>query len=399
MVFGIYCRKSVLSDKGESVENQMEMCRAYVINKFGENNEFILYEDEGYSGKNTSRPMFIKLTEDIKKKKLDYVVCYRLDRMSRSVSDFSSLVEMMNRYKTGLICIKEEFDTSKPMGKAMMYIASVFAQLERETIGERVKDNMTMLAKGGRWLGGNTPLGCSSVKEQYMGENGRIKYASFLKENRDMDKVKEIYSIFLKFGNLSKTAEELNSLGIKTKNGKAFTNLSLRDILTNPVYCRADKTAMTYMLNKGITVYGEPCGSGLIAYNRNSRDNTVISVGKHNPAVSGRVWVKTQTLLEDEALKNLSRGSALASGAIKCGKCGGKMYSANRSGARGFDYICENKRKKHICSCKNLNGPRTDAELKKYLDSTDMFLMKKEIRESMEISWDGIRLKIRKPAE
>lgn len=145
MVFGIYCRKSVLSDKGESVENQMEMCRSYVINKFGENNEFILYEDEGYSGKNTSRPMFIKLTEDIKKKKLDYVVCYRLDRMSRSVSDFSSLVEMMNRYKTGLICIKEEFDTSKPMGKAMMYIASVFAQLERETIGERVKDNMTEL--------------------------------------------------------------------------------------------------------------------------------------------------------------------------------------------------------------------------------------------------------------
>lgn len=399
MVFGIYCRKSVLSDKGESVENQMEMCRMYIINKFGGNNEFILYEDEGYSGKNTSRPMFIKLTEDIKKKKLDYVVCYRLDRMSRSVSDFSSLVEMMNRYKTGLICIKEEFDTSKPMGKAMMYIASVFAQLERETIGERVKDNMTMLAKGGRWLGGNTPLGYSSVKEQYIGENGRIKYASFLKENEEMADVKRIYNIFSEYANLSKTASLVNTLGIMTKNKKPFTNLSVRDILTNPVYCRADKTALKYLSGKGITVYGEPCRNGLVAYNRNSCDNTVISVGKHMPAVSGKIWVKTQLLLEDEGLRNLSRGIALASGAIICGICGGKMYSVNRSKGRGFDYICENKRKKHICTCKNLNGPRTDTELKKYLVSTDMFFMKKEVRESMVILWDGIKLEIRKPAE
>ena len=131
MVFGIYCRKSVLTDKGESVENQLEMCREYIRNRFGDNNKIIIYEDEGYSGKNTARPMFRKMTEDIKK--LDYVVCYRLDRLSRSVSDFSALVEMMNRNKTGFICIKEEFDTSKPMGKAMMYIASVFSQLERET--------------------------------------------------------------------------------------------------------------------------------------------------------------------------------------------------------------------------------------------------------------------------
>ncbi len=75
------------------------------------------------------------------------------------------------------------------------------------------------------------------------------------------------------------------------------------------------------------------------------------------------------------------------------------MYSVNRSKGRGFDYICENKRKKHICTCKNLNGPRTDTELKKYLVSTDMFFMKKEVRESMVILWDGIKLEIRKPAE
>ena len=120
MVFGVYCRKSVLSDKGESVENQINICRSYILSRFGEDNVIIPYEDEGYSGKNTARPMFLKMREAVKNGDLDYVVCYRLDRLSRSVSDFSSFVETLNACKTGLICVKEEFDTSRPMGKAMI---------------------------------------------------------------------------------------------------------------------------------------------------------------------------------------------------------------------------------------------------------------------------------------
>ncbi len=100
----------------------------------------------------------------MKRQKPDYLVCYRLDRISRNVSDFSALIEELNDRNISFVCIKEEFDTSKPMGKAMMYIASVFAQLERETIAERVRDNMLMLARTGRWLGGTTPLGYTSEK-------------------------------------------------------------------------------------------------------------------------------------------------------------------------------------------------------------------------------------------
>lgn len=87
----------------------------------------------------------------------DFIVCYRLDRISRSVSDFSTFIEKLNRLGISFLCIKEEFDTSRPMGKAMMYIASVFSQLERETIAERVRDNMLLLARSGRWLGGTPP--------------------------------------------------------------------------------------------------------------------------------------------------------------------------------------------------------------------------------------------------
>ena len=395
MVFGIYCRKSVLTDKGESVENQLEMCREYIRNRFGDNNKIIIYEDEGYSGKNTARPMFRKMTEDIKK--LDYVVCYRLDRLSRSVSDFSALVEMMNRNKTGFICIKEEFDTSKPMGKAMMYIASVFSQLERETIGERVRDNMLMLAKTGRWLGGNTPLGYSSVREAYTC-GGRTKYACFLKSNGELETVERIFKAFEKSESLSRTTDIVNDMELKTKNGLDFTNQAVKDILSNPVYCRADKKAFEYFENRNIKVYGEVCKRGLISYNKNDDDNIIIAVGKHLPIISGERWIKIEEMMRTDAAfdrRGLLRGAALASGAIICGLCGEKMYAVKRSGGRGFDYICRRKRRKEGCLCKNLNGVVADEKIKKFLkEKDDIFFMKKEIRDNLLILWDGKELSI-----
>ena len=160
----IYSRKSVYSGKGESIENQVEMCRQYIEAYIdgGKNAEISVYEDEGFSGKTLERPQFQKMLEDTKKQKVDYLVCYRLDRISRSVGDFAPLAEDLMSREIRFICIREQFDTSTPMGRAMMYIASVFAQLERETIAQRVRDNMFMLARTGRWLGGTPPTGFSS---------------------------------------------------------------------------------------------------------------------------------------------------------------------------------------------------------------------------------------------
>ena len=127
----IYSRKSVYTGKGESVENQVEMCKEYISDKLpnAKQAEISIYEDEGFSAKNTNRPQFQQMLKDLKRIRPQYVICYRLDRISRNVSDFSSLIEELNHQNISFICIREEFDTSKPMGKAMMYIASVFAQL------------------------------------------------------------------------------------------------------------------------------------------------------------------------------------------------------------------------------------------------------------------------------
>ena len=167
-MYYIYSRKSKYTGKGESIENQVEMCKEYLYKHIGsiDEKDIVVYEDEGFSAKNLERPMFKKMMSDSKNQKVDYIVCYRLDRISRNVSDFSSLITDLNDRNISFVSIKEQFDTSSPMGRAMMYIASVFAQLERETIAERIRDNMLMLAKTGRWLGGTAPTGYKSEKIQ-----------------------------------------------------------------------------------------------------------------------------------------------------------------------------------------------------------------------------------------
>ncbi len=118
-----------------------------------------MYEDEGFSGGNLERPQFRMMMRDAQKKNFAAIVVYRLDRISRNIGDFAKLIEELNTLKIAFVSIKEQFDTSSPMGRAMMYISSVFSQLERETIAERIRDNMHELSKTGRWLGGTTPTG------------------------------------------------------------------------------------------------------------------------------------------------------------------------------------------------------------------------------------------------
>ena len=163
----IYSRKSKYSDKGDSCKNQIELAMEYIKNHYPSNEynvEVILYEDEGFSGGNIERPEFQKMLKEENINPFDVLICYRLDRISRNIADFSNIMNELTRLHTDFVSIKEQFDTRTPMGRAMMYIASVFAQLEREVIAERIRDNMIELAKTGRWLGGETPTGFNSER-------------------------------------------------------------------------------------------------------------------------------------------------------------------------------------------------------------------------------------------
>ena len=390
MRFFIYGRKSVFTGKGESVENQIEMCREYIASRFAEDaeREIRIYEDEGFSAKNTDRPQFQKMLRDLREIRPEYIVCYRLDRISRSVSDFSALIETLNQNGISFICIKEEFDTSRPMGKAMMYIASVFAQLERETIAERVRDNMLMLARGGRWLGGAPPTGYSSGKICMALPDGKIRSYCILEENPEESKaVRKIFEQYLKLRSLTGVCRALAACGALTRSGKPYTPAVVRQILKNPVYCTADPEAFSYFTRKGAEVcFGEPDfqeARGLTAYNKRNYQKSsaprrpasewIVAAGKHPGLISGKDWVSVQETLETASGKPHSLYSLL-SGLLYCGRCGAAMYAKPRSGAKhlpSFDYICSAKLKKgsRACSCGNLNGPAADRAVLEFLTS------------------------------
>ena len=150
MRFAIYSRKSVLTGRGESIENQVELCRSYLAAHYPgvRPEEVAVYEDEGFSGKDFQRPQFRRMLEDIRRARPEALVCYRLDRVSRSVGDFADLIRRLEGWGVAFLCIREKFDTSTPMGKAMMYIASVFAQLERETIAQQAEALAELEAAG-----------------------------------------------------------------------------------------------------------------------------------------------------------------------------------------------------------------------------------------------------------
>ena len=128
----IYSRKSKFTGKGESIENQIELCRQYIAMHFGEDaaENVLVYEDEGFSGGNLERPQFKKMMKDSQKIAFAAIVVYRLDRISRNIGDFAKLIEDLGDRHIDFISIREQFDTSSPMGRAMMYIASVFSQPE-----------------------------------------------------------------------------------------------------------------------------------------------------------------------------------------------------------------------------------------------------------------------------
>ena len=148
----IYARQSIDKKDSISIESQIEFCK-YEL-RGGSCRE---YQDKGYSGKNTDRPQFQMLVEDIKRGLIARVVVYKLDRISRSILDFANMMALFQEYNVEFISSTEKFDTSTPMGRAMLNICIVFAQLERETIQKRVQDAWYARCQRGFKMGGRAP--------------------------------------------------------------------------------------------------------------------------------------------------------------------------------------------------------------------------------------------------
>lgn len=350
----IYSRKSKYTEEGESIETQIKMCIEYAKNIL-DITKYEIYEDEGFSGGNINRPKFKQVIEDIKNHKFTHLICYRLDRISRNVADFTTTLELLNKYNVSFVSIKEQFDTSSAMGRAMMNISATFAQLERETIAERIKDNLRELSKTGRWLGGPTPLGYKSIEVENDDSKGKSRKKHILSIDEDNSKiVTMVYDLFLKYKSFNTVSLYLENHGIYSPKGKVFSRQLVKQMINNPVYCIADKEILDYFKKYGCEIYKENYIDnikGIMPYNRRNKkgsllsiENWIISIGDHSGLIDSHTWIQCQNIaakIKDNASnRQCTSDHAILSGLVICAHCGSGMAP-----------------RKQVC--KSINGDKT----------------------------------------
>ena len=225
----IYTRKS--SEEGleqdfNSLDAQREACEAYIKSQMHEGWVLIKkeYNDGGYSGGNMNRPAFQELLLDIENDKIDIVVVYKVDRLTRSLMDFSKIVEVFDKHKTSFVSITQQFNTTTSMGRLTLNMLLSFAQFEREVTGERIRDKIAASKKKGMWMGGCTPLG-------YKKENKKLVI-----EENDAQKVKLIFDKYLELKSVPKLKDWLEKENIRTKSDNLFFKGALYYMLSNKVY-------------------------------------------------------------------------------------------------------------------------------------------------------------------
>lgn len=394
MNIAIYSRKSKFTGKGDSIDNQIELCREYVRGHFPEadSSDIVVFEDEGFSGKTLDRPQFQKLMRMQESKPFDVLVVYRLDRVSRNVGDFAKLIEKLNRSGTAFVSIKEQFDTSTSMGRAMMNVSAVFAQLERETIAERVRDNMYLMAKDSCWTGGTTPLGYISERVEYSDGGKTRAYFRLTVQESEAAVVQLIYSEYLKTQSCRAVEYHLFEEGYRTRKGVLFDDVAVRRILTNPVYCAVDDLSIAFFEDRKCEVVAAKGSSGDIGfmpYNRTNQqrelqtmDKWLVSAGAHKPLISSGDWIRVQKILEGNSAeyakyahrkKTDCKPIALLNGVIYC-SCGAPMHPKRyTTGGSAFSYVCTQKeRSRHkLCTVHNCVGKEADAAIRELILTAD----------------------------
>ena len=164
----IYVRQSVDKKDSISIETQIEICKSKIPSTNTE--EVKVYSDKGFSGKSTDRPEFQNMMKELRKGQISKIIIYKLDRISRSLIDFLNMRLEFSKYNVELVSCMEDFDTSTSIGKLMLNMLMMFAEMERETIQKRIKDNYYARGEKGLYLGGHAPFGYRKIETQVNGK-------------------------------------------------------------------------------------------------------------------------------------------------------------------------------------------------------------------------------------
>lgn len=344
----IYTRKSTeegLAQEFNSLDAQRESAEAYIASQKSDGWVVLpdRYDDGGFSGGNMDRPALDRLMADIEAGKIDCVIVYKVDRLSRSLMDFARIMEVFERRQVSFVSVTQHFNTTHSMGRLTLNILLSFAQFEREIIGERIRDKIAAQRRKGKWAGGVPVLGYDVDRS---GPSPRLVVNA-----TEAPRVRQIFDLYLQRGSLLTTVQELARRGWHNKRrcttagttvgGKPFDKTSLYAVLTNPIY-------LGKVVHKGDAFEGE-----------------------HSPIVTAETFKK----VGDQLQRNRRAGSpevrnrygALLRGLLHCKCCERTMVHtfAGKVGKKGQQYryyTCTNSIKRGRDECEAGSIPAAEIE-------------------------------------
>jgi site-specific DNA recombinase len=328
----IYTRKSTeegLEQEFNSLDAQREAAEAFILSQRREGWIALpdLYDDGGFTGANMERPALMRLMLAVEAGELDCVVVYKVDRLSRSLLDFTRMLSVFEKHKVSFVAVTQQFNTSTSLGRLTLNILLSFAQFERELIGERTRDKMSAARRKGKWVGGCPVLGYDVAPD-----GGRL-----VVNEEEAKLVRAIFALFEKHRSALLTLAEIERRGWRLKSwtcktgqfrsGGPFAQNSLRRLLTNILY-------KGEIRHKGQTYPGE-----------------------HAAILKPGTWERVQNLIAHPAAfargKSRNKHLALLSGLLYCESCSTRMvYSYSGKGSRQYPYyVCLNAQRKGWAAC------------------------------------------------
>lgn len=302
-------------------------------------NKYEIFEDAGFSAKNTDRPAFKKMMSKIKLGEFTHLLVWKIDRISRNLLDFCNLYEELKKHNVAFVSKNEQFDTSTAMGEAMLKLTMVFAELERNQTAERVTAVMLDRATSGKWNGAPIPLGYKWDKE--------TKYP--VVDEYEAEVVKFIYDKYLETNSTSKVLLALRAKGFKTKKGCLWNSSKvIADILRNPFY----KGTYRYNYRKG----GRQ--------DKKDEKEWVLIDNNHEGIIDSNKWDEVQIVLDKNAEKNSAKfrrnkRTHVFSNLLTCDKCRDTMIAKTDApradGFRPSLYVCKGRNNGYGCDQKLVN--------------------------------------------
>ena len=334
MAIALYARKSIERENSISCETQIEYCRARIMpDERGE--KALTFIDNGFSGGNIDRDGFQKMMRKIEQGKISKVIVYRLDRISRSLADFVSILGTFKEYGVEFVSTQEAFDTGSPYGELIVKILAVFAEFERQSIIQRVTQAYEHRSEMGFYMGGRKPYGFELEPTVI----NNIKTKKLSPVANEIEQVKYIYDTYaVEQVSLGRLLKNLLENDMQTLSGGKWSSAKLSTIIKNPIYVKADSRVYEYFQMHNAQIISPPeafdgiHGIQIYGKTKHEADNSdwsdiKVVVMTHEGVIDSDTWIKCQhKLSKNRQIKNaVSNKTSWLGGKIICGRCGRTM--------------------------------------------------------------------------